>query len=119
MPTAKTPFFRCIPEFVSLDEDLHPYSRLLFVVIAHKVRLYDNSVQISTEELAKIAGLSVGTVLRYLPPLEAKRYIEVERGAKGSKIPNIYHIGEETFQIVVANSKFYEDANLRRRKQAF
>jgi hypothetical protein len=105
MSTAETLFFRCIPRLVTHDLDLHPYSRLLFVMIAEEAYLDTGIVQMTIEYLAKISGMSVKTVMRYLPPLEAKGYLRVTRALKGSKIPNIYQIIGAAAEVVVRKGK--------------
>ena len=83
MSTAEMLYYRCIPEFVTLDPDLHPFSSHLFTCIAHKAYLNNGRVQMTMEYLAAISRLSLKTVQRYLPQLEEKGYIRVERAPQG------------------------------------
>ena len=105
MSTAETLYYRCIPEFVTLDPDLHPFSSHLFTCIAHKAYLNNGRVQMTIEYLAAISRLSVKSVLRYLLPLEEKGYIRVTREPRGSKIPNTYEIIGTAAEVVVRNGK--------------
>jgi hypothetical protein len=105
MSTAETLYYRCIPEFVLLDTELHPYARLLFGIIAVKAHLDTGIVQMTTDHLAELSGLSSRTVLRYLPQLEAKGLIQVARAPRGSKIPNVYEIIGAAAEVVVRKGK--------------
>ena len=105
MSTAETLYYRCIPEFVTLDPDLHPFSSHLFTCIAHKAYLNNGMVQMTMEHLAEISRLSLKSVMRYLPPLEEKGYLRISRAPKGSKIPNIYEIVGQAAEVVVRKSK--------------
>jgi hypothetical protein len=98
-------FYRCIPEFVTLDPDLHPFASHLFACIAHKAYLDTGRVQMSIDYLAQISRLSERTILRYLPELEAKGYLKIHRAPKGSKIPNIYEITGLAAEVVIRKSK--------------
>jgi hypothetical protein len=108
MSAAETVYFRCIPDLVSYDRNLPFQARYLFVMIAHEVHLDTGRVQITTEHLADVSGVSVSTVLRYVPILEEHGYIRVTRAPKGSKIPNIYEIIGTAAEIVVRKGKAEE-----------
>ena len=97
-----SPYYRRTPEFITFDRDLHPFARLLFVVIAQSVNLYSNRIQMTVEHIAQKSELSPSSILRYLPALEAKGYISVERAGKGKKIPNVYHLAGEAARMICA-----------------
>jgi hypothetical protein len=105
MSTAVPVFYRCIPRFVTHDLDLHPYARLLFVLIAEETYLDTGRVQMTIDYLAKISGLSERTVLRYLPQLEEKGYVQILRAPLGSKIPNTYQLIGLAAEIVIRKSR--------------
>ena len=44
------------------------------------------------------------SVIRYVRKLEDKGYVRVERAARGSKIPNVYHLAGEAARIVLGRS---------------
>lgn len=99
--TSPSPYFRCIPQFVTEDRELYFVARHLFTVIAQAVNLNTNRVQMTIEELAERAGISVRSVIRYTSELEKKGHIRVERAARGSKIPNVYHLAGDAGRIVL------------------
>ena len=99
-----SPYYRRIPQFVIEDRDLPPLARYLFVVIAQAVNLNSNDVQMTIEELADKAGISARQVIRLGKKLEDKGYVRVERAARGSKIPNVYHLAGEAARIVLGRS---------------
>ena len=99
-----SPFYRRIPEFITFDNDLHYAARHLFTVIAQSVNLHTNRIQMTIEHIAQKSGLSPSSILRYLPSLEAKGLISVERAGKGTKIPNIYHLAGEAARMILVLS---------------
>jgi hypothetical protein len=116
MSSAETLFYRCIPRFITHNRDLPHQARYLFVIIAQEIDLDTGKAQITIGYLADVSGLSVRTILRYVPMLEAKGYIRVERAPKGSKITNIYEIVGIAALIVILNSKLYRASISRRRR---
>ena len=56
----------------------------------------------TVEHIAQKSGLSPSSILRYLPALEARGYISVERAGKGTKIPNVYHLAGEAARMICA-----------------
>jgi hypothetical protein len=105
MSTAETLYYRCIPRLVTHDRDLPRDARYLFVMIAEEAHLDTGRVQMTTEYLADISDMSISTVLRNLPLLEAKGYLRVIRARKGSKIANIYEIIGAAAEVVIRKGK--------------
>lgn len=116
MSFAENLSYRCIPRFITHDHNLPHQARYLFVILAQEIDLDTGKLQTTYDYLAEISGMSISTILRNLPLLEAKGYIRVNRARKGSKIPNTYEIGGIARLIVVINTKLCKDENLRRRK---
>lgn len=99
--SSENPFYRRIPQHITLEADLNPLAHHLFVVIAQLMNIRTNRLQITEQELAKAANMSPSSVRRYLVPLVEKGFIEVERAPQGTRIPATYRLAGDAARCIL------------------